>query len=476
MKNAMKSMAVLIAWAHLFACVTYNSPCYGIDSEDNEKKVPSRILPLLPNDSLPEQQSSWRPKTVFWDLPVLFVATLVTPTNNLEDAQQFCKAQRKKTFETFQEQLAQVKKKGVLGYTGEKVSILLEGIKDHPLDAVVYSGAVLLGWTDVEKSLPVLPLVITTVSNFKLSKDLKVFASSITGETLPTKVMKMLVGGTAIYMVASVPVGAALEWNNYAAAKAHYSGGPCPQDPWDTIMTPASACLEEGGSLNECRILIPAGKTVGNDLYIFTRHPTTSEGLDPVSVVKLHEEGKTCFHTALTSKSPVTETCFEQLNNPSTRTVRALSDMTLAQAHEGLNAGQSMRHIGLHLNDKSGCGTFNEASAQYGLGEEPICLLTALKSGGDVTQMCFNPNQPESLILKKNNDVSLTFDSNDPRPVSIVIKRPKEIGLDVGPDIPSPASISTPPPLCDNKVEVPSLWEYLKLWWSGKPPCPKDEL
>lgn len=144
--------------------------------------------------------------------------------------------------------------------------------------------------------------------------------------------------------------------------------------------------------------------------------------------------------------------------------------MNLRNAHEGLEPATSFRHMGLHLNDlrfgSKSCGTFHERPADYKLGEETACVLTAMTSQGEVSQMCFDPQQPESMTLKKTDSIALEFKA-DGKPVSIIVKDPKKLGLNVDPDQKKVAS------MCDVPSPKPSLslWSALKMWWNQETPC-----
>jgi len=507
MKYFVKSFAVFLAWTYLLTCLAPYSPCYGLKIEEIEetvsaslsKKAPSSSPRISSENTLP-QPTSWYgrlargARTLLWDVPVLFVATLASPAKTTKGAKEFYKKKGQEVIEATQSQITQVRTDGLVRYTTTKGKRLVRGMINNPLDTVSSLGGIALVWTGAGETLPLLRPCVIAASNLKFGKGLTTLASSMSMRTRSGKLAKLALYSTAIFCIASVPVGEALEFSSYAQARSHYNGGACESDPWATVMTPTSSCLRTGKSLEECRALIPTGRTVDDDLYIFTRHPTTDNGLDPVSVVKLYG-GKTCFYTALTSGSPVTETCFPSMSDLGKRIVRAVPELTLSKAHEGLKSGQSMRHIGLHLRDNRGSsGTFHEMTTGYDLGTEPICLLTALRSGGPVTQMCFNPNQRESLTLRRNDGTDLTFDDSDGRPFSLVIRDPKKQGLNVQPDVvipeevlvqqnvevekikvPSPTPVVDPVP-CPNESEALSFWGAINLWWSGKPPCPKDEL
>ncbi len=503
MKYFVKSFAVFIAWTYLLTCLTpYSpySPCYAMDNDEQTtsafltKKSSSQSSSSLQEEPLP-QPTSWFAKmkkvttTVFWDVPVLFVATLFSSKKTTKEAQEFYQQKGKEVLKATQDQITEIRTDGLLTYTANKTKKLVKAIAKNPLDTVTVGGGVLLAWTRGGEVMPLLGPCLKGVSNLKLSKGLANLASSMTVRTRSGKLAKFALYSTAIFCIAAIPGGEALEWSSYKDARAHYNPNRiCSEDPWPTVITPAYTCLHNGKSLEECRTLIPTGQTVGDDIYIFARHPTSDARFDPVSIVKL-QDGQTCFYTSLTADSPVTKTCFPNMKVLATRTVETVPELTLSEAHEGLKSGQGMRHIGLHLKgNKGSCGGFHEMTTDYdNLGEEPICLLTALKSGGEVTQMCFNPKQPESLTLK-SSDASLTFDESDGRPFSLIIKDPKSQGLNVLPDVkpensekssditkeqgflePEKTKTCTNPPLKDL-----SLQEVIELWKKEK--ASKDEL
>ncbi len=389
------------------------------------------------------------------ELVTSFITTLFEPFID-EGAQSF-----------YRDQIQQIKQDGT-GYLWDKIKRSYQAIKSHPLDAASLATGVIFGhYPDLAEFAPIIPTIIGTLNNTRTSFSWLSFAKSIDGTTITNKGIKLVVAGGAVYLAASIPVASALEWNNLAAAKAHYNGGACPKKPWDTVMTPASSCLKEGKGLEVCRILIPAD--VKQDLYVFTRHPSSNAGIDPVSIVRL-DDGKTCIQTALTQDSAVTEICFPNLQDPSTRTVKIIENLKLSKAHEGLKPGESVQHIGLHLKgtgfggEERSCGTFHDASADYNLGEQPICLLTAQNPGEDVTQVCFNPKHPEAITVKKAEEgISLEFTA-DGKPVSLLIKNPKKMGIDINPDRPEGSAA------CPTKPGF-SLWEALGWWWNQKTPC-----
>lgn len=308
-------------------------------------------------------------------LPILFFTTLFEPFTN-QDARDFYKSQGQ-----------QIKEEGLLNYGAKQIKRTGQAVKDNPLEAILLGGGVALGWTDVGETTLIVPLAVGTVSGLKNGQSIVTLAKSIRTDGLGDKWLKLALYGSAVYMVASVPVSQALEFNSLTDAKAYYNGGPCPQNPWQSHMNPVVKCLEEGGTLQTCRPQIPS--EVDSDLYIFTMHPSQDSNLAPVSITKLHDD-QTCFYTALSGDTPVTKTCFFKLDDPTTRTVESV-DMVLMKAHEGLEPGLSVQHFGLELQgdhyESKHCGYFHEIPTPYELGSKPICLLTALRSGGAVSQM-----------------------------------------------------------------------------------------
>jgi len=451
-------------------------------------------------EEIPPQPTSWfssikkATKTIWGgvktagDLSVLFVATLISPATTTEGAKEFYKQTGKAVVKSVKTQIKQIRTDGPLTYTAEKGKSLVRGVIKNPLDTVTFVGGGLLVWTGAGEAIPFLVPCVKGASNLKLGKNLVDLFSPMTVRISSRKLAKLTLYSTVIFCMIAIPGGEALEWSSYKDARDHYATDKfCVEDPWPTVITPAYRCLHNGKSLEECRALIPSGQTVGDDLYIFTQHPTSDARFNPVSIVKL-QDGTTCFYTSLTVDSPVTKTCFPNMRDLTTRTVEAVPELTLSQAHEGLKPGQSMRHIGLHLKDGRSCGGFHEMTTNYDdLGEKPICLLTSLKSGGEVTQMCFNPERPESLTLK-SSDASLTFDDSDGKPFSLVIRDPKKQGLNVLPDVkpespqtkeqdfqlntkPEKTEKCTNPPLKDLSLE-----EVIELWKKEKGRIPKDEL
>src|SRR5262245_368693 len=110
----------------------------------------------------------------------------------------------------------------------------------------------------------------------------------------------------------------------------------------------------------KCRAMDISAKP--NDFRVCTVHPTSDESLNPVSTVKFGANKEVCFLTALKLGEPVTETCFVDLANPSNHTVKILQSVTLADAHKGLQPGQSMQYFSMQSGEHS-CASFIQAEA-----------------------------------------------------------------------------------------------------------------
>lgn len=401
------------------------------------------------NVQIPHSAMSW---TDMAKLPVDFVTTLTEPFTG-EAAQRF-----------YMRQWTQIRENGLTSCVWQVARNVGHAVKEHPLDAVCLTGGIFLGCASTENSLtPLAALVTTTAVSVKNGKSVKSIADSIDGSTLARKTIKVvIISGAIIYVFSNIPTAAALEWNSVADAKAHYSGEQCADDPWKDLMTPASQCVREGGSLQRCRDFIT--DQTETDLYVFTRHPTSEPGMDPVSITKLHVD-QTCFLSALGKTSDVTKVCFPNLSDPSIRTTERLDGMILQDAHQGVGPGQSVQHIGMRrIQDGRQCGFFHNTQANNDVGGQPTCLLTSLKKSGDVSQICFDPKSPESLTLKKAAGISL--DNQGDTPVSIVIQNPKALQLDVEADR---GEIT-----CDTELGKQNgftLWEALSWWWRQKTPC-----
>lgn len=362
----------------------------------------------------------------------------------------------------------------------DKVIAVGRVLKDNPAEAVSVGLGMTIGWTDVAQVAPtVTTAVVTAVNSVRQTKLLYSLAQSIEGEKWVSKTLRFGLYAGAVCVLAAAPAAAALEWNSLADAKAHYSNPiSCYDDPdygsdWLKVMDPVTKCLKDGGSLETCQTQIPGlhgAYAVGRDLYAFTRHESANPDLNPVSIVQLNNQ-QTCFLTALNTESPVTKTCFPSLTNLDVRTVEVVPGLTLMRAHEGLAAGQSVRHAGLHLGGHASCGYFGEAPAKYTLGDKPACLLTALTPGGEVTQMCFDPQNPETLTVKPVEGISLDFKDNGGQPVSIIIKDPSKFGLDTKPVI----SKNSNPPLESSLKEGDRVCEGNKCYRLEKVEIPCEE-
>lgn len=313
----------------------------------------------------------------------------------------------------------QLKQDGVLGIMRR----IGHAIRQHPLDAFVLAGSLALGYTNIAEISPLIPAAIATGGAVRSGQVFLKMVGSVQAHTVSAKSVKFTLYAATLVLCASPALG--LEWNSVADAKRHYATVGCAELS-DKILHPAHQCLFEGKGMLECAKLIT--DPVANDVQVFTLHSSNA-----VSIVNL-DQGKVCFLTALTRQSPVIKTCFPNIAEPGIRTVEEVNDMTLAQAHQGLETGQSVRHIAVHA-FKESCATFHEQTAELGIGENPICVLTALRPGGEVTQTCFNPQNPVAISLKEAKGIELDF-NKDGQPTSIIVRNPKMIGLNPYPKEP----------------------------------------
>ena len=462
--------------------ISFSSP---LDTELEEKNHKGSLS--TSSEIFKEEESLLDPSPSSWkdilQIPYLFVTSLFEPFTN-QDAQDFYKSQ-----------LTQVQEEGITEYTSDKAKKASLAIKNHPLDAISLMGGLALGYTDMGEYTPAIEAVVITANRLKNGKSLINLAQSVDGQALVNKGLKLALIGGVVYIISSVPTAAAYDWNNLKDAEDHYSGGACPKNPWERLMTPATNCISEGGNLNTCRALIPEGPET--DLYVFTRHPSSDESLNPVSITKLHDD-MTCFYTALRPDSPVTRTCFPDPSDPSVRSVERALDMNLMRAHMGLKPGMSKEHIGMRFQGRE-CGYFHEGTAKSDVGEDATCLYTALKPGEEVTQLCYDPKNPESLVLMKAEDVELKADESmvfkeDGNPISFVIKR-KALNLlpqdtntikpDVTPDKPNSVDVEKPTPslkitdsdpdtcIAEQKSLFSHLWDAYQMWSNQVNPCDK---
>jgi len=394
------------------------------------------------------------PKTFSWKealyLPVLFFKTLAepfTPPN---------------AFALYRKQIVDVKQeiqsKGVRGY-------IWKAICEKPLDVVSklslfctagvglagnHSGGVLVVASTVLKTVDVFGTQIVWLQKA---------ASSVKGDTLVKKSIKATLYGGIVYLIASFPIAAA-EWDSLAQAKAHYKH-PCPPSMGNS-MKPAGECLEQvGAKIETCRALLPADAT--HVVSLFSRHTTKNPELDPVSITKW-DESRVCFYTALDAQSSVTKLCFRDMKNLDNRIVSKASSMPLAQAHAGLQPGDTIVLLEVTKPEKhpTTCASFIPLQSDNTT-PPTACVLTALEQGGPVSQICFNPDRPEVMTLKSLPSVQLQ-QPGQTEPVSILILNPHEMGLNVAPDVPCPAQ----------PQGGLSLWGALKMWWTGKSPCDRD--
>ncbi len=343
-----------------------------------------------------------------------------------------------------------VREQGVIQITCNSIQGVGRAVREHPLDAVCLVTGFL---GNVEVLLPVVHLV----NRVKAAQLMKRMFISDRSSSLAARLVTVTSYGMVAYFVLSPSVAAALEYNSLADAKKAYPGGPCPSDPWQNLMHPAAECVRQTESLHECQSVIPS--QTHNDLYVFTRHLSTQVTMDPVSIINF-AKNMTCFYTSLNETSGVAKTCFPDLNRLDIRTIEQVEGMTLSKAHEGLQPGESVIHIGMQL-ENQGCGFFSPTVAKTDL-EHGVCLLTSLKPGDSVSQMCFDPQHPESITLKKIEGIELNHPTEGP--VSVLIKDPKAFGLRVEPDRPDCAPDCT----LANRL---SFWDALLLWWNQEPSC-----
>lgn len=234
----------------------------------------------------------------------------------------------------------------------------------------------------------------------------------------PTKPIKQssftaqaLVWALAFFNAPSV---IAKDWSNLPDVRQYYGGTDCSNTRADQIM-PAVLCLREGKGLKSCRNEIPTG--VAFDLYQFTRHPSTAPDLDPVSMIRWKDHN-VCFYTALRAGGQVTEICVYDPKETFPRSVRAVNKDDF-RLHEGLERGKSIVHVALDPSMRNGCGTFTTIDAKNHLGPHPTCILSAIAPQGDVTLLCYDPDHPSSLVLKRADGVTLPLHYGSPASLAV---------------------------------------------------------
>ena len=386
-------------------------------------------------------------------LPWLFVSSLLEPFT-CRDAQAF-----------YARQITCIKQDGLHGYLWNIGKKACGWAKERPVDALVLTGSALLNHVDLKQGGAVVYALVKTVTVYKDVKSAYLIAPSILS-LLPKRLLTPIVcSSVTVCFLAALPTVSGHDWGSLADARSYYRGSPCAENPWKALMTPVTKCLESGGSLDECRVHLP--QTTVNDLYVFTRHPSSDKTLDPVSIVKVNEKGDFCFYLALSKTSQFTKTCFTSLSDPNSRTIERVTSMSIEKLHEGLKPGQSVVHVGMQLLSSqargNSCGSFDTREQAYELGDTPVCLLTSVKSGGEVSQLCWNPSKPESMILKKL-DGGISLEQDGDKPVSLFIKNPKKLGLETGPE-------KTPEAPCQEKAKGFSLLQALTWWWTQTTPC-----
>ena len=191
-------------------------------------------------------------------------------------------------------------------------------------------------------------------------------------------------------------------------------------------------CLGEGKPFAECAALAsPGDKWLTTDLMVFTRHPS-----GPVSIVQMNPEGtKVCYITAASETARVAKTCIDNINKLGTYTVVELPELTMKRAYEGLQLGESARHIAFHSPADSGyhsgysCGAFHRMSAEMGIGDKPACIVTAFGPEEKVVQTCFDLKNPTAVIVKGIENFPIEY-PDDGKPFSYITKNPEALGLD----------------------------------------------
>lgn len=320
---------------------------------------------------------------------------------------------------------------------------------DKPLDTALFVVSL------VSKANPVVATALATKNIYNATK------TALSNDPSIPSIQKILgvalYSGAALSILSSIPMINAAEYNSLAEAKAAFPGQGCDAYLREK-MFPIKVCLQKGGSLTDCKSLV---ENMDSDLYIFTNHN------GPVSIVQLHND-KTCVLTALDSASDVTKTCFTG-SDLSTRSVERVEGLSLTKAHEGLEPGESVQHVGL-FKHFTGCGIFRKVDSNFNLGDEPVCMLTSLNPGGSVSQVCFDPAQPESLVLKPAPEGIILEHSGD-QPASIIVKNPEKFGLDIKPEYAEPCQIAEV-----IGVKGVSLLDALRWWWYQETPWGEDSL
>ena len=349
----------------------------------------------------------------------LFFTTLFDPFIG-DDAQTFVN-----------NQITALTEDSVEDYVYDKTAKVLTTIKNNPYASLQTT----LTLTPVGQYIPLLNFGVNAVANIKQTKMFYDLASTLNSNNLLNKTLRMALYTGGIYALTQIPMAAAHEFNTYTQAKNHYTPGECSRESRQWIM-PIKTCIEKGGSFAECKTQNPYTGNGNTQVDIFTRHLSNTEDFDPVSKVLFgdnYEGGKTCFFTSLNTESKVTKLCFKNLNNPSDRSIEVVN-INLSNAHEGLNSGETGIHVAA-ISSYNECGYFppHEKNPTT-LEGNPICVLTAIKPGGEVTQICFDPTNPGAVTLKVNEDFGLNFEDNgDNKPVSLIIKNPKKVGLNIEP-------------------------------------------
>ncbi len=366
------------------------------------------IVSTAHNVIQPTQTRVWQSVA---SVPTLFFSTLFEPLNPLTSTNRTLLANTVK----------KIKQDGILGIMRR----IGRAIQDHPADAFFTAGSLALGYTGIEKLSEWIPVAFATVGAVRNGQTLIQLGKSINAQTALERAIKGVFYAVVIAGVCSVPAAQAIgiKYSSVVEAKNKYGGGRC-SGPIDELIRPSASCLQTGNEFEQCRSLVP--KNVDSDLYVFTRHPS-SNGADPVSIVS-YGDG-VCFLSALSATENATRICFPNLNDLTNRTVDVLN-ITLAQAHKGLDVGYSSRHIAIR-SDGIGCGNFHDAVAKTPSGDKTVCALSSLKPD-ETSQLCFDRNNPTAVTLAKVMGIDLGVREGG-KPVTIIIEDPKSIGLNVSP-------------------------------------------
>jgi hypothetical protein len=209
------------------------------------------------------------------------------------------------------------------------------------------------------------------------------------------------------------------------AAAAVTVVGSCPGFVYENIANGLN-CYESGKPVNECIHLLDRGSRQVTQL---TRHDSD------FSTLILRHNDRFCISSSVEPKRMMTVCCKPHFQK--CQAFEQAGDFIDLRVHE-----LPLRHSNLtiRISDSSSsddlCGIQLQRPADYNLGREPICLLTASRSCAEITQICLDPNNPFAHTVQAiaKDKFPMDFSARSGKPLVFVASNWKELGLKLHPD------------------------------------------